>query len=43
MFQARKSLFEPNLDFKCHLRNPFDTEHRVKTAVKFSILRVVML
>ena len=25
------------------LLNPFDTEHREKTAVKFSILRVVML
>ena len=23
--------------------NPFDTEHREKTAVKFSILRMVML
>ena len=35
--------FKPNLDFKPHLLNPFDMEHGEKTAVKFSILRVVML
>ena len=39
---ARKSLFEPSLDFKPHLLNPFNTEHKEKTAVPFSILRVVM-
>ena len=43
MFQGRKSLFEPYLDFKPELLNPFDMEHREKTAVKFTILRVVML
>ena len=37
MFQATKSLFEPKLDFKPHLLNPFDMGHRGKTAVKFSI------
>ena len=25
------------------LPNPFDTEHREKTAVKFSVLRVVIM
>ena len=43
MFQARKSLFEANLDFKPHLLNPFDMENKENTAVKFSIVRVVML
>ena len=37
------TIFEPNLDFKPHLLHPFDMEHKEKTAVKFSILRVEML
>ena len=32
-----------SLIFGHHALNPFDTEHRDKTAVKFGILRVVML
>ena len=34
MFRARKSLFEPNLDFKPQLLSPFDTEHREKNSSK---------
>ena len=34
MFQARKSLFEPNLDFKPQLLNPFDMENREKGSSK---------
>ena len=40
MFQARKSLFKPNLDFKPHLLNPFDTEHREKNSSKIQHFEV---
>ena len=33
----------PYHDENIYVINPFDTEHRAKTAVKFGILRVVML
>ena len=42
-FQSESHYSSPTLDFKPHLLNPFDMEHGEKTAVKFSILRVVML
>ena len=40
--QILQELHEKNLNV-CGTINPFDTEHRAKTAIKFSILRMVML